>query len=514
MNDSMGEAITPKPAPAYQPDCVQPLSGHWVDGRSVHDGQGPIPVHRPSDGKKQADVLEAGVAVVDLAIASAQQGQRAWGEMLPRERGRLMLCWADLIERNRERMAQLESVVSSRTYAEALKADVPAVAEWIRFYGEYADKLEGSVTASGNTRLSFVVREPYGVVAIITPWNFPLFLATWKLAPALAAGNAVVVKPSELTPWSVQLLAQLATEAGIPDGVINVVHGTGPMTGAALVRHPGVSYVTFTGSTAVGARIQADASLGAIKPVSLELGGKSPTLVFSDSTDLDQVADHVTWGITRNAGQLCYAGSRLVVEEEVADRLIELVADRMARLEMGSTWAPATTLAPIISAAQSERIQRLVDQTREEGAGLVCGGTALRLGGGSFFEPTILDGVQDHMTGYRTEIFGPVLCVQRFRTVEQGIALANHPTYGLSASVFTRDITKAVCAARSIKAGTVWINRWGRTPEMMTSPFGGYGQSGFGKESGRPGIEGFLRSKAIWIDASETAELAQGGGSR
>jgi aldehyde dehydrogenase (NAD+) len=444
-------------------------------------------------------------------VAAARRGQRQWAALRPRQRGDAMRRWADLVDRDRDRLARLEAVVSSRAFHEARAADIPAVAEWLRFYGEYADKLEGTVTSSGDDRLSLVLREPYGVVGVITPWNFPLFLATWKLAPAIAAGNAVVVKASELTPWSVRALAELASEAGIPAGVLNVVHGTGPVTGRALVQHRDVGYVTFTGSTATGARIMADAAAAGIKPVALELGGKSATLVHADCGDLDTVADHVTWGITRNAGQLCYAGSRLVVDERVADALVERVAQRMQALVPGPTWSAASSLPPIISERQWARIGELVDKTVEEGARLHCGGAAQRIDGGCYYPGTVLDHVTTGMTGFQQEIFGPVLCVQRFRDPAEALELANHPVYGLSAAVFTRDVARALDAARGLKAGTVWINRWGRTPEMMSSPFGGYGQSGFGKESGRLGIDSFLRSKSVWIDFAADAELSQGG---
>jgi aldehyde dehydrogenase (NAD+) len=503
--------MTNTATPALSPDQVAVPTGHWIGNRTLDDGVAPLPVIRPSDGRQHGELREAGPAVVDAAVAAAQRGQAEWAALRPRQRGDLMRRWADLVDRDRERLAQLEAVVSSRAVHEARAADVPAVAEWLRFYGEFADKLEGSVTASGDDRLSLVLREPYGVVGVITPWNFPLFLATWKLAPAIAAGNAVVLKASELTPWSVQALAELAAEAGLPAGVLNVVHGTGPVTGSALVRHPGVSYVTFTGSTATGARIMADAAAAGIKPVALELGGKSATLVHADCGDLDMVADHVNWGITRNAGQLCYAGSRLVVDERIADALVEKVARRMQALVPGPTWSPAASLPPIISERQWQRIDTLVRRTVEEGARLQCGGTPQRLDGGCFYPGTILDHVDTAMTGFREEIFGPVLCVQRFRDPAQALGLANHPVYGLSAAVFTRDVSRALEAARGLKAGTVWVNRWGRTPEMMTSPFGGYGQSGFGKESGRAGIDNFLRSKSVWIDFAQSAELSQGG---
>lgn len=498
-------------AAAYAPESVTPPSGHWVHGRGMAGGLSQLPVRRPSDGVEHGQLPEGGEAVVSAAVASARSGQAAWAAMRPRQRGDLMRRWAALVERDADRLAQLESVVSSRSFHEARTADVPAVAEWLRFYAEYADKLEGTVTASGDDRLSLVLREPYGVVGVITPWNFPLFLATWKLAPAIAAGNAVVLKASELTPWSVRHLAELAVEAGLPEGVFNVVHGTGPITGKALVQHPDVGYVTFTGSTATGARIMADAASAGIKPVALELGGKSATLVHADCGDLDTVADHITWGITRNAGQLCYAGSRLVVDNRIADALIDRVRQRMQALVPGATWAAGASMAPIISRRQWGRIDELVQRTVQEGARLVCGGEPMVQGGGCFYPGTLLDGVNTGMTGYLQEIFGPVLCVQRFDDPAEGLRLANHPVYGLSAAVFTRDVNRALEAARGLKAGTVWVNRWGRTPEMMTSPFGGYGQSGFGKESGRAGIDNFLRSKSVWIDFAQSVEMSQGG---
>jgi aldehyde dehydrogenase (NAD+) len=496
---------------AWRPQDVAVPAGHWIGGRPLADGIATIVVERPSDGSRHGEVLEAGAAIVQAAVAAAVEGQAAWAALRPRQRGDAMRRWAALVDRDRERLARLEAVVSSRPYHEALAADVPAVAEWLRFYGEYADKLEGTVTASGDDRLSLVLREPYGVVGVITPWNFPLFLATWKLAPAVAAGNAVVVKASELTPWSVRALAELATEAGVPNGVINVVHGTGPVTGKALVQHPDVGYVTFTGSTATGARIMADAAAAGIKPVALELGGKSATLVHADCGDLDTVADHVTWGITRNAGQLCYAGSRLVVDNRVADALLERVQQRMQALVPGPTWSGATTMPPVISRRQCRRIDELVRQTVAEGAQLRCGGAPSEQEGGCYYAGTLLDHVRTGMTGYLQEIFGPVLCVQRFDDPADALRLANHPVYGLSAAVFTRDVGRALAAARGLRAGTVWVNRWGRTPEMMTSPFGGYGQSGFGKESGRLGVDAFLRSKSVWIDFADSPELAQGG---
>ena len=486
---------------SFNPTDVTVECGHFINGQLVSDDQSTLPVMRPSDRQAHTDLPLATASTVDNAVSAAQSAFSSWRRIAPRERAQLMWQWAALAEKELERIAQQESLVSSRLYAETLSVDVPAAINWIRFYAEYADKLEGSVTSSTEQGLGLVMKEPYGVVAAIAPWNFPLVLAVWKIAPAIAAGNCVVVKPSELTPFSITRMAQLAVEAGIPPGVLNVVHGLGPETGSPLVKHPGVSYVTFTGSTATGARLMADAALHGLKPVSLELGGKGPQLVLDDADDLDRVADNIAWGITRNAGQLCYAGSRLVIHRSLEAEMIGKLQQRLSKLTAGPTWGSSTSLAPIISQAQQSRIETLVNRTVEEGAECVLGGKSVEGPHSAlFFEPTILRALDTDMTGYKEEVFGPVLGVQVFDDLEEGLSLANHPTYGLTASVYTSNVNTALKAARSIQAGTVWINTWGRKPDNMTLPFGGMNQSGFGREAGKDGIEKFLRGKAVWID--------------
>lgn len=476
------------------------VAGHWIDGHLIKAGEEQIPVTRPSDSQVHGHVPAADASIVDAAVTSAVAAQRDWALMAPRDRAVIMHRWADLAETHCEQLARDESLVSARICSETMTVDAPAAANWIRYYAEYADKLDGSITPTAPAALSLVTREPYGVVGAIAPWNFPLVLAVWKVAPALAAGNAAVLKPSELTPYSITRLASLAVEAGLPPGLFNVVQGYGEPCGRALVRHPSVDCVAFTGSTATGAQIMADAADSGIKPVSLELGGKSPQLVFADSPDLERVADHVAWGITRNSGQLCYAGTRLVVHEAIAESLIDAVQRRFEKLLPGVTWDEGTTLAPIASAQQAERIEKLLAATVAEGARVHCGGNRfVGASGGVFFEPTIVTGLTPGMAGYAQEFFGPVLGVQTFSADEDGIALAQHPSYGLAASVYTRDMNKALRAARALQTGTVWINSWGRKPDM-SAPFGGFKQSGFGKEAGRAGIEKFQRSKAIWID--------------
>ena len=494
--------VTAVAKPSFDPSQIEVLGGHFINGSVKADGATAIPVTRPSDGQVHGEIPAADAGIVDEAVSTARAAQKEWAARGPRDRASVLHDWADLAKQHVVQLAQEESLVSARIYAETLAVDAPAAANWIRYYAEYADKLEGAVTTTAPSSLSLVTNEPYGVVGAIAPWNFPLVLAVWKAAPALAAGNAAVVKPSELTPYSITRLAGLAVEAGLPPGLFNVVHGGGDPTGRALVTHPGTDYIAFTGSTATGARIMADAANAGIKPVSLELGGKSPQLVFADCGDLEKVAEQIVWGITRNSGQLCYAGTRLVVAAEIADDLLMLVRDRFTELEPGPTWGAGTTLAPIASQAQAERIASLLEATVAEGAEIFCGGHTIEsISGGIFFAPTIVRGLEPHMTGFIDEFFGPVLGVQTFTTDAEGIALAQHPRYGLAASVYSRDIDRALRAAREIQAGTVWINSWGRKPDM-SAPFGGYKQSGFGKEAGRAGIEKFLRNKAIWVDIS------------
>jgi len=310
----------------------------------------------------------------------------------------------------------------------------------------------------------------------------------------------MVMKTSELTPFSLLAMAEIGVEAGLPAGLLNIVNGLGPTTGMAIIRHPEIRKVSFTGSSATGGRIMAAAAEAGVKPVTLELGGKSPQLVFADAADLDIVAGHVARGFLGNAGQVCTAGSRLIVQKGVADRLLEKIEVHCAAVVPGLTWKEATSFSPIVSARQADRLEELVRRTLAEGASLRRGGRRLETQNqGSFYAPTILEGVGEEMTGFREEFFGPVLSVSRFDAPEEGIELAAHPTYGLAASVYTGDIRKALLAADRIEAGMVWINHHGRAPEF-TFPAGGFKGSGFGKDMGRLGIEGYLRQKAVWVN--------------
>ncbi|GAB7545782.1 aldehyde dehydrogenase family protein [Cupriavidus sp. CuC1] len=485
----------------FDPQSVSVPSGHFIGGRLVPDA-GRIPVRRPSDNQVHAELPLADAAAVDAAVQDAWKAWRRsdWARRAPRERARVLRNWADLIEADVQCLAPLEAVCSTRPVRAASAWDVPFTAEGLRFFAEYADKLGGEVAATQHDHLGMVVAEPYGVVGAITPWNFPLVMVSWKVGAALAAGNAVVLKPSELTPFSAVRLAQLAIEAGVPPGLFNVVQGDGRTTGDALTRHPLISKMTFTGSTQTGAAIMATCALQGPKPVTLELGGKSPQLVFDDAPDLDRLAGIIAGAITGNAGQVCVAGSRLIVQRGIAEALVERVAASFAAQRPGATWDDAATLPPIISAPQAARILDIVERARGPGVRVRSGGGLFDGGpGGAFVQPTLIEGVCADNPAVQEEIFGPVLTVQTFDDEEEGLALASHERYGLAAGVHTADIGKALRAMRGISAGTVWINRYGRSSDFVI-PTGGYHQSGIGKDLGRQAVEANLRFKSVLID--------------
>jgi aldehyde dehydrogenase (NAD+) len=418
--------------------------------------------------------------------------------MEPRGRMKLLRRWADLIDADADWLAPLEAVGSTRTLAEVRAWDLPYTAECIRFFAEFADKHGGEVGATTPDKLGFTMIEPYGVVAAIAPWNLPLVMAAWKIAPALAAGNAVVLKPSELTPFSVVRLAELAVAAGIPGGVFNVVQGGGADIGNALVRAEAVGKVSFTGSTRTGQAIMAACAETGPKPVTLELGGKSPQIVFADA-DLDKASAVIAKAITLNAGQVCVAGSRLLVQESVREPVIDRILKAFAAHRLGSTWDAGTSMGPIVSEGQLATIDGIVSRALAEGAeALTGGGRASAQRQGSFYAPTLLAGARQDSEAVQGEIFGPVLTVQSFADEEEAFALANDTRYGLAAGVYTGGVARALRATRELEVGTIWVNRYGRSDDFIL-PTGGYKQSGIGKDLGRDAYLGSCKSKTALI---------------
>ena len=487
-------------ATGFSPDQVTPPAGNFIGGQYIPGDGAAYDVIRPSDGHVIRSERGASASLVDRAVTAAAKAYKTsgWAEMPPRARAKVLFRWADLIEQNLEEMARLESLASCRLINETRHFDIGFAAETIRFFAEAIDKLDGKVLASEAKVISMHVNEPYGVVAAISPWNVPLVLAVLKVAPALAAGNAVVLKPSELTPYSILRAAELAHQAGIPAGLLAVLPGLGPETGSALVKHPLVNYVSFTGSTATGRQVMIDAANSGLKPVCLELGGKSPQLVFRDAPSLDRVADIIAGNICFNAGQVCFAGTRLVVDEKVGDELTEKIAQRLKSPKPGPTWDTQTTLAPIISEKQGTRIEGILKDAKRTGAEIVMGGGREQTGnGGVFFQPTIVRNTKPDNAAVINEVFGPVLTVQSFHDIDEGVALADHPIYGLAGAVHTSDINKALLAAKSIPAGTVWVNTYAEL--SLNAPFGGYKQSGFGRDYGMTGLSKYMNTKTINI---------------
>lgn len=488
----------------FNPEDISVPRGHFIGGEIVLDGDDSLPVRRPSDGAVYADLEVGSADTVDRAVTSARRAflNSDWATAAPRARAAILRRWAELIERDRRALAQLEALGSTRHVRGVFDIDIPYSVDCIRFFAEWADKLGGDVAATRGDNLGMVVTEPYGVVVAISPWNFPITQAITKIGPPLAAGNAVVLKPSELTPFTALRLAQLAVEAGMPPGILNIVQGDGPVTGDTLCRHPEVGKISFTGSTGTGAAIMTASAQSGIKPVTLELGGKSPQLVFADVKNLDKVAVTVANAILNNAGQVCVAGSRLIVQRGIEEALLERLSELARVVKPGPTWSEATSYGPIISEPQMQGIDRAVRQTLDCGAEALTGGKPFDMADGTYYEPTILTGVSSDMEVVREELFGPVLTVQSFDEEDEGFELAGHEKYGLAAGVHTGDISRALRAVRQIKAGTVWVNRYGRTADYII-PTGGFNSSGIGKDLGRQAVEANLRQKSVLIDFSE-----------
>ncbi|WP_413204935.1 aldehyde dehydrogenase family protein [Rhodospirillum sp. A1_3_36] len=486
---------------SFDPNTVDLPKGHFIGGRTISASgptSGGLTLHRPSDGEAFADCPIASADLVDQAVETAHKALKdsGWASQRPRERTKVLHRWADLIEQEAPTIARFEALCSTRPVGQLIQGDIAITAEQIRFFAEFADKEGGDVAPTSDGELGMILTEPHGVVGAITPWNFPLNMAGWKLGPALAAGNAVVLKPSEMTPYSTLYVAELAVRAGLPAGLVNIVLGDGPTTGQAITSHPGIDKVSFTGSTRAGSDIMETIARSGIKPVTLELGGKSPQVVFADA-NLEKAADAIAASILSNAGQACVAGSRVVVEASIAEALTAALVTRMERVKPGFTWDEATQYSPIISETQINRMESILAASRAQGADCVIGGGRMDHPG-YFHAPTLLTGVDHTNPAVVEEIFGPILTLQTFTEEEEAFAIADHPVYGLAAGVFTRDLSRAMRATRRLQAGTVWVNRYSRSRDHIL-PTGGFKRSGIGKDLGREAYEANLRRKTVLI---------------
>jgi len=456
----------------------------------------------PATEEESARVARGDERDIDLAVQAARRAFDAgpWPRMPAAERARLLWKLADLITANLDEMARLESINTGKTLFDSGKVELPFAAEVFRYYAGWTTKIHGDTLNLRDGAFTFTLRQPVGVIGAIVPWNFPFLLASWKIAPALAAGNTVVLKPASLTPLTALRFAALTAEAGLPEGVFNVVPGPGGKVGMALVRHPGVDKIAFTGSTEVGKSIMREAA-GTLKRVSLELGGKSPNIVFADA-DMEAAVRGALTGIFYNKGEVCAAGSRLLVEQKVHDEVVAKLTERVKGLKVGDPLDKSTRMGPVVSRQQFDTVLGYIEAGKKEGARLVAGGDRASVGDGKgyFLQPTIFSGVNNRMKIAREEIFGPVLSVIPFKDVDDGIAQGNETFYGLAAAVWTRDVGKALRAARSLRAGTVWVNAYNLYDAAL--PFGGFKESGFGRELGAAGMDLYTEVKSVWVDLS------------
>ncbi|MER6560756.1 aldehyde dehydrogenase [Streptomyces sp. NPDC001027] len=473
---------------------------HHVDGADEPGSGAAFTVVSPRDGQVLGEVADAHGAEVDLAVAAARRAfdSGPWPRLAPAERGRILLRVADLLEERREDLALTVSLEMGKPFTDAYGIELRAAINTFRWYGQLADKLTDESPHVAPDALALVTREPAGVVGAVVPWNFPLTLASWKIAPALAAGCTVVLKPSESSPLSALTLGRIATEAGLPPGVLNVVAGDGPTAGRALGLHPDVDVLAFTGSTAVGRHFLRYAADSNLKRVWLELGGKSPNIVLPDAPDLEKAAATAAWGIFFNQGEMCTAPSRLLVHSSVAERVTEAIVARARELRVGDPLDPATEMGALVGEGHLERVLDHIGAGVGQGARLRAGGArTLTDTGGSYLHPTVFDQVDPGMRLAREEIFGPVLSVLAFDDVEEAVRLANATEYGLAAGLWTSDLSTAHRVARALKAGTVWVNCYEEGD--LTVPFGGMKQSGNGRDKSAHALEKYTELKTTWI---------------
>jgi len=476
---------------------------NYIGGADVPAADGrTFTAFNPTTGGVWGTFALAGPAEVDRAVQAASGAFRTgpWGRLSPTRRGRLLMKWGDVIAEHADRIATIETEQNGKLFAE-MRAQARIAQDWLYYFGGLADKIEGTVIPLDRQSIfNYTLREPLGVVGVITPWNSPTFIAIMSLAPALAAGNTIVLKPASQTPLTALKFAELCQEAGLPEGVVNVVTGPGGKVGMAMVRDPRVDKIAFTGSTEVGKQIMREAA-GTLKRLSLELGGKSPNIVFADA-DMEAAVKGALTGIFYNKGEVCAAGSRLFLEDSIHDAFMGKLTERVKGLTVGDPMDKATRMGPVVSKAQMDTVLSYIEAGKQEGARLVAGGGRASVGNGKgyFIQPTIFDDVRNTMKIAREEIFGPVLSVIPFKSLEEGLAEGNSTTYGLAAAVWTRDVAKALRAAQAIRAGTVWVNAYNLFDAAL--PFGGFKESGFGREMGAAGLEHYTELKTVWVDLS------------
>ncbi|MGB4866971.1 MAG: aldehyde dehydrogenase [Hyphomicrobium sp.] len=454
----------------------------------------------PRNGRVINSVAECdGVDIEDaVSAARASFDSGTWRKLSYGRKKRIMFALADLMEKHAETLAVLESLDVGKPISNALQGDIPGSIKTLRYYAEALDKIYGEVGPETNDRFSYAVHEPLGVIGIIVPWNFPLLMTMWKLAPAIAMGNSVVIKPAEQSPLTALFIGELALEAGFPPGVINVVPGFGTTAGKALALHNDVDMLAFTGSGNVGKLLMQYSGQSNLKRVSLELGGKSPQIVFADCPDLNAAAEHAAWGIFYNQGEVCTAGSRLLVDETIAEAFTESMLNVARKIVPGDPLEPRTQFGAMVSAEQMQTALRYIETAKREGAELRLGGKqALADSGGFYVEPTVFNAVAPDATLSREEVFGPVLAITKFKTPEEALRLANDTVYGLAAGLWTRDISLAHRAARELKAGLVWVNGWDSCD--ITMPFGGFKQSGFGRDRSLHALHKYADLKSVSI---------------
>lgn len=474
----------------------------FIGGRYVNAASGrTFDCVSPIDGRLLTPVARCDEEDVDRAVRAARAAfeDGRWANLAPARRKRVLQRFADLIEQQQTELALLETLDMGKPITDSSTIDIPGVVNCIRWYAEAIDKVYDEVAPTDHNIVAMLRREPVGVVGAIVPWNFPLLMAAWKIGPALATGNSLIIKPAEQSPLTAIRVAELAAEAGIPEGVLQVLPGMGPEAGKALARHMDVDCIAFTGSGEVGKLLLRYAGETNMKRVSLECGGKTPHIVMADSHDLDAAANAAAWGIFFNQGEVCNAGSRLLVEESIKEEFLERVQKVAREIRIGNPLDPQTQMGAIVDREQLDKVMSYIGLGQEEGAKLLMGGQqAFTDSGGYYVEPTIFDGVSNRMRIAQEEIFGPVLSVMTFRDASEAVRIGNDTIYGLAAAVWTRDINKAHKMARALRAGSVWVNCFDGGD--ITTPFGGYKQSGFGRDKSLHAMEKYTELKTIWIE--------------